>query len=71
MTPDRLAGLNTRLRGMRLGNFEFVSEGLWLGAAKGNRFQVLAPAGFDVPETGLHPVCKAGMLRRAPTTLPI
>ena len=40
VTPERLAGLNARLRGVRLGNFYFVSEGLHLGAASGNRFQV-------------------------------
>lgn len=35
--PARLAGLNARLRGMRLGNFEFASEQLRLGDLRGNR----------------------------------
>ena len=40
VTPERLAGLNAHLRGVRLGNFEFCSEGLFLGSARGNRFEV-------------------------------
>jgi tRNA(Glu) U13 pseudouridine synthase TruD len=35
--PARLAALNPRLRGMRLGNFEFASEQLRLGDLQGNR----------------------------------
>ncbi len=31
MLPTRLAGLNRTLRNMRVGNFEYVEEGLWLG----------------------------------------
>lgn len=35
--PARLAALNARLRGMRLGNFEFVGDQLRLGDLRGNR----------------------------------
>ena len=35
--PGRLAGLNRRLRGMRLGNFEFAADQLHLGDLRGNR----------------------------------
>ncbi|KAG9295770.1 hypothetical protein G9A89_008998 [Geosiphon pyriformis] len=37
---NRLAGLNNRLVGMRLGNFKYVSEPMKLGELKGNRFQI-------------------------------
>ena len=42
VSPERLLALNSRLRGIRLGDFEYVAEALHLGAASGNRFQVPA-----------------------------
>ncbi len=36
--PARLAGLNPRLRGMRVGNFQMCDKGLWLGDLRGNRW---------------------------------
>ncbi|PSC67745.1 multisubstrate pseudouridine synthase 7 [Micractinium conductrix] len=39
--PGRLAGLNRRLRGMRLGNFEFAADQLHLGDLRGNRFELV------------------------------
>lgn len=41
MDPARLAGLNSRLRGLRCGDFEFVSEQLRLGDLRGNRFDIV------------------------------
>ncbi|GAB4822214.1 hypothetical protein N2152v2_009260 [Parachlorella kessleri] len=40
-TKDKLAALNSRLRGMRLGNFCFCPKGLWLGDLQGNRFEII------------------------------
>ena len=37
IAPARLAGLNPRLRGLRLGNFEFAEEQMRLGDLQGNR----------------------------------
>lgn len=37
LNPSRLAGLNPRLRGIRVGNFEFVPAQLRLGDLQGNR----------------------------------
>ncbi|KAG2486127.1 hypothetical protein HYH03_015221 [Edaphochlamys debaryana] len=39
--PARLAALNARLRGMRLGAFGFVDSGLKLGCLGGNEFELL------------------------------
>lgn len=41
VAPERLAQLNRGLRGMKLGNFEFCSSELRLGALHGNRFEVV------------------------------
>jgi tRNA(Glu) U13 pseudouridine synthase TruD len=38
--PERLARANERLRGLRVGDFELVPEGLHLGDARGNRFEL-------------------------------
>ena len=40
MLPERLARASERLRGVKMGNFELVREGLYLGDAKGNRFEI-------------------------------
>ncbi|KAK9908622.1 hypothetical protein WJX75_000533 [Coccomyxa subellipsoidea] len=40
VAPSRLAAANSRLRGMRVGEFELVDEHLHLGDANGNRFEV-------------------------------
>ncbi|CAG8543921.1 17403_t:CDS:10, partial [Dentiscutata heterogama] len=37
---ERLLGLNARLHDMKLGNFEYVKEGLKLGDLKGNHFVI-------------------------------
>ncbi|KAG0319081.1 multisubstrate pseudouridine synthase 7 [Dissophora globulifera] len=37
---ERLVGLNSSLRNMRLGNFSYVSRGLKLGDLNGNRFMI-------------------------------
>lgn len=37
LDPARLAGLNPRLRGMRVGNFSFTDDQLRLGDLRGNR----------------------------------
>lgn len=41
VAPERLAALNPSLRGIRLGDFAYVDSALYLGAAKGNRFDVI------------------------------
>ena len=41
VTAERLAGLNPSLRGMQLGNFEYVANPLKLGMLAGNRFVVV------------------------------
>ena len=56
MAPERLAGLNARLRGVRLGNFEFCAEGLWLGAAQGNRFEITLREVQCPQVCALHPL---------------
>lgn len=43
VAPSRLAAANSRLRGMRVGEFELVDEQLHLGDANGNRFEVPCP----------------------------
>ena len=40
VAPERLAGLNARLRGVRVGDFELVERSLHLGETSGNHFQV-------------------------------
>ena len=40
MLPARLARASERLRGVKMGDFELVREGLHLGDAKGNRFEI-------------------------------
>jgi hypothetical protein len=37
---ERLAAVNPALRGMQLGDFEYVPDALRLGAQRGNRFEV-------------------------------
>ena len=37
---ERLAAVNPSLRGMQLGDFEYVPDALRLGAQRGNRFEV-------------------------------
>lgn len=37
LDPARLAALNPRLRGMRVGNYEFAADQLRLGDLQGNR----------------------------------
>ncbi|ORX91940.1 tRNA pseudouridine synthase D [Basidiobolus meristosporus CBS 931.73] len=39
--PERLLGLNKRLRGMQLGNFGYCKNKLDLGDLKGNRFSIV------------------------------
>jgi tRNA pseudouridine13 synthase len=41
VAPSRLAGLNARLRGMRVGNFAFAEQQLGLGDLSGNRFDIV------------------------------
>lgn len=41
VAPARLAGLSRALRGMRIGNFEFVETPLRLGQLSGNRFDLV------------------------------
>ncbi len=40
ISPQRLAALNPRLRGVKLGNFEYVDTELRLGMLSGNMFKV-------------------------------
>lgn len=44
MAPERLQALNATLRGIKLGDFEYVDAPLFLGAAKGNRFDIILRA---------------------------
>ncbi|KAJ3696119.1 hypothetical protein LUZ60_001496 [Juncus effusus] len=39
--PKRLAALNSRLYGIKIGNFSYVKEGLNLGQLNGNRFTLI------------------------------
>ncbi|KAL4444565.1 hypothetical protein ABPG77_002382 [Micractinium sp. CCAP 211/92] len=41
LDPARLAALNPRLRGMRVGNYEFAADQLRLGDLQGNRFELV------------------------------
>ena len=41
VAPERLAALNPTLRGIRLGNFTCVDKALFLGAARGNHFDII------------------------------
>uniref|UniRef100_A0A383W6L3 TRUD domain-containing protein n=1 Tax=Tetradesmus obliquus TaxID=3088 RepID=A0A383W6L3_TETOB len=41
VSPAKLAALNPRLRGIKLGNFEFAASHLSLGQLGGNRFKLL------------------------------
>ncbi|KAI8800979.1 pseudouridine synthase [Cladochytrium replicatum] len=41
MELERLRGVNSRLRGMQLGNFRYVEKGLRLGDLSGNRFGIV------------------------------
>ena len=41
VAPERLATLNATLRGIRLGDFEYTDAALYLGAAKGNHFDII------------------------------
>ncbi|KAK9818577.1 hypothetical protein WJX74_001807 [Apatococcus lobatus] len=51
VTPDRFRSIAPRLRQMEIGNFEYVPDRLWLGAASGNFFNVaLRNLEFDKPE---------------------
>ena len=52
--PARLAALNARLRNMRVGDFSFVEQGLWLGALQGNRCDGPLPAAMAVAAAAVH-----------------
>eukprot|EP00775_Hariotina_reticulata_P008044 gene8044-8239_t len=39
--PAKLAALNSRLRGIKIGNFEFTAAPLQLGQLRGNKFKIL------------------------------
>jgi tRNA pseudouridine13 synthase len=54
--PSRMAALNARLRGMRVGNFEFAAEQLRLGDLQGNRFQLVLR---DIPADSAEAVVAA------------
>ncbi|KAK9796674.1 hypothetical protein WJX73_005450 [Symbiochloris irregularis] len=41
ISPERLASLNATLRGIKLGDFEYADAALFLGAAKGNHFDII------------------------------
>ena len=41
VTAEQLAGLNPRLRGIYLGNFQYVEKELSLGDLSGNHFQLV------------------------------
>ncbi len=43
IAPERLAALNPRLRGVKVGNFEYADSELRLGMLSGNRFKVGCP----------------------------
>ncbi|KAF8060524.1 leucine--tRNA ligase [Scenedesmus sp. PABB004] len=59
--PARLAALNARLRGIKLGSFEFVPDQLSLGQLRGNAFKVLMR---DVaPPDEAHVAAAVGELR--------
>jgi len=57
--PERLASLNRGLRGMRLGGFEFVEEGLRLGQLRGNRFELLMRSVGGAPPAAVAAACAA------------
>jgi tRNA pseudouridine13 synthase len=40
ISANRLAALNNRLFGIKVGNFSYVKEGLVLGQLMGNRFTI-------------------------------
>lgn len=43
IAPERLAALNPRLRGFKVGNYEYADSELRLGMLNGNRFKVGHP----------------------------
>ena len=66
LDPARLAGLNPRLRGMRVGNFGFTDEQLRLGDLRGNRFQLVlravAAAGAEVVAAAAAALATSGFI---------
>eukprot|EP00798_Chlamydomonas_sp_ICE-L_P022952 gene22952-30136_t len=59
--PAKLATLNSKLRGIRVGNFDFVPEGLHLGALSGNQFRLIMRnvSGVDNLEEVVTSMCRS------------
>ncbi|GBG00206.1 hypothetical protein Rsub_12987 [Raphidocelis subcapitata] len=57
--PARLAALNGRLRGIKLGDFDFAPEGLQLGQLLGNRFRLALRDVRGADEAQLEAACAA------------
>lgn len=55
--PSKLAAICRSLRGIRLGNYSFVSEQLRLGDLKGNKFEIILRGIHDVAADTIEHAC--------------